>query len=61
MLELNKIYCGDCLEGMKQLPDNFVDLILTDPPYGIDLAYGYKDDWRPDEEVWKECDTVKQR
>lgn len=34
MLELNKIYCGDCLEVMKQLQDKCVDLVLTDPPYG---------------------------
>ena len=25
----------DCLEGMKQMPDNSVDLIVTDPPYGF--------------------------
>lgn len=25
----------DCVEGMKMLPDNSVDLVLTDPPYGI--------------------------
>ena len=25
---------GDCLERMKEIPDNSVDLILTDPPYG---------------------------
>lgn len=31
---LNKIIQGDCLEVMKGLPDNFADLILTDPPYG---------------------------
>jgi len=34
MLELNKIYCGDCLELMKQIPDKSIDLVLTDPPYG---------------------------
>lgn len=33
---LNKIICGDCLEVMKKLPDKCVDLVLTDPPYGID-------------------------
>ena len=27
---------GDCLELLKQIPDKSVDLILTDPPYGID-------------------------
>lgn len=25
---------GDCLELMKRIPDNFVDMVLTDPPYG---------------------------
>jgi len=33
---LNKIICGDCLGVMKKLPDKCVDLVLTDPPYGID-------------------------
>ena len=35
--ELNKIYCMDCLEGLKKIPDNSVDLVLTDPPYGINF------------------------
>ena len=26
----------DCLEGMKQIEDKSIDLILTDPPYGVD-------------------------
>ncbi len=34
-MEINKIYCMDCLEGLKQLPDNSVDLIIADPPYNI--------------------------
>ena len=34
MLELNKIYCGDCLDLMREMPDKSVDLVLTDPPYG---------------------------
>lgn len=32
---LNKIICADSLEIMKKLPDKCIDLILTDPPYGI--------------------------
>ena len=32
-MELNKIYNDDCLEGMKKIEDNSVDLIITDPPY----------------------------
>ncbi len=30
---LNTIQCMDCVEGMKQLPDNCVDLVITSPPY----------------------------
>ena len=37
-MELNKIYCMDCLEGMKQMEDNSVDLILTDPPYNASIS-----------------------
>jgi DNA modification methylase len=33
MLEVNKIYCGDCLELMKEIEDKSVDLIIIDPPY----------------------------
>ena len=35
---INKIICGDCLEIMKQMPDKCVDLVVTDPPYGIGIA-----------------------
>jgi len=38
MLETNKIYHGDCFELMKELPDKSVDLVLTDPPYGINVV-----------------------
>lgn len=33
MLEVNKVYNEDCLETMKQMPDDFVDLTVTSPPY----------------------------
>lgn len=32
---LNKVILGDCLEKMLDIPDRTVDLILSDPPYGI--------------------------
>ena len=35
MLELNHLYNMDCMEGMKQIPDNSIDLVVTDPPYKI--------------------------
>ena len=33
MIELNKIYNEDCLEGMKRIPDCSIDLTVTSPPY----------------------------
>lgn len=35
MLQLNKIYNMDCLEGMKKIDGNIIDLILCDLPYGV--------------------------
>jgi site-specific DNA-methyltransferase (adenine-specific) len=32
----------DCLEGLKQLPDGSVDLIVTDPPYGMSFVSNYR-------------------
>lgn len=32
-LELNKTNCMDCLEGMKNLPNDYIDLTVTSPPY----------------------------
>jgi len=32
------LYCGDCLEIMKKIPEKNIDLVLTDPPYGINIA-----------------------
>lgn len=36
----NKIIHGDCLEVMKDIPDNSIDLVITDPPYGDNCSYG---------------------
>ena len=32
-IEPNNIYCGDCYELIKLMPDKCVDLVITDPPY----------------------------
>ena len=32
---INKVIQGDCLEVMKGIPDNSIDCIITDPPYGM--------------------------
>jgi len=53
MIEINKIYCESNLETMARMPDNFVDLVVTSPPY--DNLRTYKDDidksWG--EHIWK--------
>ena len=33
MLELNNVYCGDCVELMKELDNNSIDLVVASPPY----------------------------
>src|SRR5699024_830744 len=43
-MELNKIYNEDCLEGMKKIKDNSIDLIVTDPPYLINYKTGRRKD-----------------
>ena len=37
-MKLNTIVNGNCLEIMKDIPSKSVDLVLTDPPYGINIA-----------------------
>jgi len=32
---INKIICGDCLEMLKEIPDNSIDAVVTDPPYAL--------------------------
>ena len=32
------VYNEDCLEGLKRFSDNYFDLAIVDPPYGIDVA-----------------------
>jgi site-specific DNA-methyltransferase (adenine-specific) len=41
---LNKITTGDCSEVMKGIPEGSVDLIVTSPPYGVNIAYDVHDD-----------------
>ncbi len=40
---LNKIICGNCIDVMKRIPDNYIDLTVTSPPYDNLRAYnGYE-------------------
>ena len=72
-MEINKIYCMEALEFLKEFPDNYADLILTDPPYGIGEEKGkgsgigkierrtYEDKWdgkTPKKEIFNEIIRV---
>ncbi len=45
---------GDCLQKMKEMPDNSIDFIVTDPPYGISFMSKQWDKEIPPVEYWKE-------
>lgn len=64
---LNKVFCEDSLSFMKRLPDKCIDLVLTDPPYGIGIAnnpFRQKfekqawDDETPSQEYFDEMERV---
>ena len=35
MFPVNEVFQGDCTRVLRRLPDSFVDLVVTDPPYGV--------------------------
>jgi site-specific DNA-methyltransferase (adenine-specific) len=39
-----KILNGDCIEVMKTIPEGSIDLLVTSPPYGVNIAYDVHDD-----------------
>ena len=56
MIELNKIYNEDCLEGMKRIPDKSVDMILCDLPYGTTACKW--DTIIPFEPLWEQYNRI---
>jgi DNA modification methylase len=53
-----KLLLGDCLDKLKELEDNSIDSIVTDPPYGLSFM-GKKWDYDvPKKKIWKECMRV---
>ncbi len=52
---MTRLFLGDCLDALRQLPDASVDAVVTDPPYGLSFM-GKKWDYDvPTVEVWAEC------
>lgn len=56
MLELNRIYHQDCLEGMRHIPDGSIDMILCDLPYGTTQCSW--DTVIPFELLWEQYERV---
>lgn len=62
---INTVICGDALEVLKKLPENFVHLIITSPPYNVGIPYENHHDLMPYheylsflEEIWRACYRV---
>jgi len=53
MIETGKIINGDCVEVMKSLPDGCVDLLVTSPPYNVNVSYDVYDDGRSMDDYWE--------
>jgi site-specific DNA-methyltransferase (adenine-specific) len=50
MIETGKIINGDCIEVMKTFPEGSIDLLVTSPPYNVNISYDvHKDDLPMDE------------
>ncbi|MBU9739345.1 site-specific DNA-methyltransferase [Lachnospiraceae bacterium ASD3451] len=63
MLEINKIYNEDCLEGMKKIDDGSIDMILCDLPYGStqcrwDVVIPFDPLWREYKRVIKDNGAI---
>jgi site-specific DNA-methyltransferase (adenine-specific) len=52
------LYNGDSAEVLKGLKDNSVDMLATDPPYGIEFMGKSWDKVLPPTDIWKECYRV---
>ena len=56
MLEIDKIYLGDCLELMKEIPDKSIDCIICDLPYGTTSCQW--DILIPFDKLWEQYDRI---
>ena len=55
MIPPNKIYNLDCIEGMREIEDNSINLVVTSPPYNIGIDYDSYTDKIPFDEYYKWC------
>lgn len=53
--QASEVLQGDCLETMKRMPDDSIDAVITDPPYGYSFMGKDWDKAVPSVEIWQEC------
>ena len=54
----HELHLGDCLDVLKTLPENSVDSIVTDPPYGLSFM-GKKWDYESMEQAMEEYSELR--
>lgn len=64
-MELNKIYNESCLETLAKMPNDFIDCVITSPPYWQLRDYGYDGQWGLEptfqeylEHLWQMMDEI---
>lgn len=64
-MEINKIYQEPCLETLRKMPNNFIDCVITSPPYWQLRDYGYPEQWGLEttfqeylEHLWQMMDEI---
>jgi site-specific DNA-methyltransferase (adenine-specific) len=55
MFELNRVYNCDCITAMREIPENTIDDIVTDPPYGLKFMGKGWDHGIPGIPFWQEA------
>ena len=58
---VSEVFNGDCMEFMGRFPDNFFDLAIVDPPYGINAANMAMGSNKNRNDGWKREDGTAQR
>lgn len=65
-MEVNKIYQEPCLETLSKMPNDFLDCVITSPPYWQLRDYGYEGQWGLEptfneylEHLWEMMDEIK--
>jgi hypothetical protein len=64
-MKINEIYCEPCIDTLKRMPNDFLDCVITSPPYWQLRDYGYEGQWGMEptyqqylEHLWEMMDEI---